>query len=73
MPEVPQNNLPDPFPPAKERSTGAELGAVVLSLEGRRENVNTAKLAYRNLPGLTVMEFDIRKLPMAEPPMISIS
>ena len=32
MPEVPQNNLPDPFPPAKERSTGAELAAVVASL-----------------------------------------
>ena len=32
MPEVQQNNGPDPFPPARERSTGAELAAVVVSL-----------------------------------------
>jgi len=32
MPEVQQNNGPDAFPPAKERSTGAELAAVMVSL-----------------------------------------
>lgn len=37
----------------------AEMGAEVLSLEGRRTNVNIAKLRYRNLKNFKITEFNL--------------
>lgn len=37
----------------------AEIGSKVLSLEGRRDNVNFAKLKYRQLKNFSIQEFDL--------------
>lgn len=37
----------------------AEIGATVLSLEGRIENASIAKLQYRNLQNFTIKQFDL--------------
>ncbi|KKN40009.1 hypothetical protein LCGC14_0737800 [marine sediment metagenome] len=38
----------------------ADIGAKVLSVEGKRQNVNIAKLKYRNLKNFKIIEFDLR-------------
>ena len=39
----------------------ADIDAKVLSLEAQRENVNIAKLKYKNLKNFEIVQFDLRK------------
>ena len=38
----------------------ADIGAEVLSVEGKRQNVNIAKLKYRGLENFNIIDFDLR-------------